>query len=356
MNKRKKNTEFLSLKTILWLSLAISVGFQLIFNLSMFFGETFFASEVHGPRHHFDIVRTLMFTTLNFILVFLLFLYNRRMMGIEFKKKYHELFFIILGSILITSALSLCMTWLPTLFDNPHRPHRPDFLFRIIRDGLVRDLSLMVIVIMAAQLARSLYKQKTIAVENEMLRAENIQSRFEALKSQMDPHFLFNSLNTLQSLIETDKDKAESYIQQLSLVLRYTLQNKEVIALSEELKCVQAYCSMMQIRYGDNLNFDFQIDSKYHDYKVLPLSIQGLIENAIKHNVISAKQPLTVTISTDDEACLKVSNPIQPKIMDETGSGIGLANLSERYRLMWDDDVKILDDGKVFEVVLPLKG
>ena len=106
MNKRKKNTEFLSLKTILWLSLAISVGFQLIFNLSMFFGETFFASEVHGPRHHFDIVRTLMFTTLNFILVFLLFLYNRRMMGIEFKKKYHELFFIILGSILKATTFS----------------------------------------------------------------------------------------------------------------------------------------------------------------------------------------------------------------------------------------------------------
>ena len=356
MNKHSHNVDFLSLKTILWLSLAISVGFQLIFNLSMFFGETFFITETHGPRHHFDLGWTLMFTALNFVLVFVVFLYNRRIMQIEFRKKHNELLFAIFGSVLITSALSICMTWVPTLFDDPNRPHRPDFLFRIIRDGLVRDLSLMVIVIMATQLTRSLYERRKIAVENEMLRTENIQSRFEALKNQMDPHFLFNSMNTLQSLIETDKDKAESYIQQLSLVLRYTLQNKEVIALSEELKCVQAYCSMMQIRYGDNLKFDFQIDTKYHNFNVLPLSIQGLIENAIKHNVISAKQPLTVTISTDSEGLLKVSNPIQPKIMDEAGNGIGLANLSERYRLMWNEDVKIFDDGKHFEVTLPLKG
>lgn len=356
MNKRNSNIEFLSLKTILWLSLAISVGFQLIFNLSMFFGETFFVTEAHGPRHHFDIGRTLMFTALNFVLVFLVFLYNRRIMRIEFRKKYNELLFVIIGSVLIASALSICMSWMPTLFDDPNRSHRPDFLYRIIRDGLVRDLSLMVIVIMAAQLTRSLFERKKIAVENEMLRTENIQSRFEALKSQMDPHFLFNSMNTLQSLIETDKEKAEDFIQQLSFVLRYTLQNKEVISLSEELKCVQAYCSMMQIRYGDNLKFDFRIRPDYESYNVLPLALQGLIENAIKHNVISAKQPLTVTVSTDEECRLKVSNFIQPKIMDEAGNGIGLANLSERYRLMWNEEVKIFDDGKVFEVTLPLKG
>lgn len=356
MNKRSKGVDFLSVKTILWLSLAISVGFQLIFNLTMFFGETFFITEVHGPRHHFNLGRTLMFAALNFVLVFFVFLYNRRIMRVEFKKKFQELLTIIIGSVMITSVLSILMSWIPTLIADPGRPQPPDMLFRVIRDGLVRDFSLMVIVIMAAQLTRSLFNQKTIAVENEMLRTENLQSRFEALKSQMDPHFLFNSLNTLQSLVGTDTEKAEDYIQQLSFVLRHTLQNKEVVTLADELKCVQAYCSMMQIRYGDNLRFDFQIDSKYHNNNVLPLSIQGLIENAVKHNVISARQPLSVTISTSDDGFLKVSNPIQPKIMEEPGNGIGLANLAERYRLMWNEEVKIFDDGKVFEVTLPLKG
>ena len=110
----------------------------------------------------------------------------------------------------------------------------------------------------------------------------------------------------------------------------------------------------MQIRYGDNLRFDFKIDPKYCSFQLLPLSLQGLVENAIKHNVISGKQPLLVSIVTTEEPSLKVSNPIQPKIMEETGNGIGLANLSERYQLKWNKNVEIVNDGTTFEVVLPL--
>ena len=115
----------------------------------------------------------------------------------------------------------------------------------------------------------------------------------------------------------------------------------------------KAYCNLMQIRYGDNLHFDFNIDSNLLARQVLPLSMQGLIENAIKHNVISGKQPLRVTITAIDDT-LKVANPIQPKIMEEPSNGIGLANLSERYRLKWNREVEIFNDGKVFEVTLPL--
>ena len=117
---------------------------------------------------------------------------------------------------------------------------------------------------------------------------------------------------------------------------------------------VQAYCNLMQIRYGDNLHFNFNIDPKYLSYLLLPLSLQTLVENAIKHNVISGKQPLQVSIVTTGEQSLKVSNPIQPKIMEEAGNGIGLANLSERYQLKWNRNVEIINDGTSFEVVLPL--
>jgi LytS/YehU family sensor histidine kinase len=191
-------------------------------------------------------------------------------------------------------------------------------------------------------------------VENEALRAENITTHYEALKSQLDPHFMFNSLNTLQSLISVDAEKAQYYVQELSQALRFTLQNKEVLTLQQELQGVQAYCNLIQIRYGDNLHFDFQVDSKFNDYQVLPLSVQGLVENAIKHNVISGKQPLEISVVTTEDGFLKVSNPIQPKIMDEPGNGIGLANLTERYRLKWDKNVEIVNDGHVFMVTLPL--
>ena len=353
MNKRHPKSTFLPLKTILLLSLSISIGFQLIFFLSMFFGDTLFFHEIRQESHpSFPIGHVVLFFLYSFIISFLLFLYNRRIMGIDFKRKFSELLFAILGSILIAATLSIVFTLTQTLFDT--REHSPRFISHIIRDGLIRDLSLMVVVILITNLLKSVQKEKTTAVENEVLRTENIRTRYEALKSQMDPHFLFNSLNTLQSLIDTDPTKAEDYVQQLSFVLRYTLQNKEVIPLEEELRCAQAYCEMMQIRYGDNLKFIFLIDPKYNNYKVLPLSIQGLIENAIKHNVISAKQPLHVTITSTEDAQIKVSNPIQPKLEEEPESGIGLANLAERYRLKWDREVRLYEDGKVFEVYLPI--
>jgi LytS/YehU family sensor histidine kinase len=195
-----------------------------------------------------------------------------------------------------------------------------------------------------------------VAIENETLRAENIRTRYEALKSQMDPHFLFNSLNTLKSLIDVDIDKADDFVQQLSGVLRYTLKNEEVSTLSEELDCVRSYCKMMKMRYGDNLLFEHHIDHMKYDHSlVLPLSIQGLIENAIKHNVISSKQPLVIRIITDENDHLIVSNKIQMKIGKEEGTGMGLSNLMERYRIKWNEKVEIFNDGTFFTVTLPLK-
>ena len=162
-------------------------------------------------------------------------------------------------------------------------------------------------------------------------------------------------MNTLQSLITIDTDRAEEYVQQLCTVLRYTLQKHEVVTLAEELECTADYCRMLKIRYGDNLVFDHHINhERYDNHLVPPLAIQGLVENAIKHNVISAKQPLTVQISTDEASHLIVSNKIQPKIKKEEGSGIGLANLVERYRLQWNKNVEISDDGMIFKVTLPL--
>lgn len=353
MIKKQHTSTLLSIRTILLLSLGISVGFHVIFTISAFFGDTLLFPEVkQDPQRHFNFWRILMFTATNFILVFVLFLYSRKMYQIAFKKRRRRGLFLILGCVMITAIISLCFT-LVMLFSNPHQPE-PDMMARIIRDGMVRDFSFMVVVLLVTKLLHTLYERNNIAVENEALRAENVITHYEVLKSQMDPHFMFNSLNTLQSLIGTDTEKAQHYVQELSQVLRATLQNKEVVTLEKELQGVQAYCNLMQIRYGDNLHFNFNIDPKYLSYLLLPLSLQTLVENAIKHNVISGKQPLQVSIVTTGEQSLKVSNPIQPKIMEEAGNGIGLANLSERYQLKWNRNVEIINDGTSFEVVLPL--
>ena len=353
MIKRKNTLPFLSMKNILLLSLAISVGFHLLFSLSAFFGDTLFFSEPKPmPTGKFNFLRVLTFTAYSFFMVFGVFLYNRRLLQVNFKKNYIRLIWIVVGSLLITGAFSLLITFIPIWLD--YVEPKPGFMPRMLRNGLVKDFLLAAIVILIVQLLKTLHERNQIAVENEALRAENITTHYEALKSQMDPHFMFNSLNTLQSLIGTDAEKAQSYVQELSQVLRATLQNKEVVTLEQEMQGVHAYCNLMQIRYGDNLKFDFQVDQKYDSCLVLPLSVQGLVENAIKHNVISGKQPLQVSITSDASGVLKVSNPIQPKIMEEAGNGIGLANLSERYRLKWNAEVGIVNDGENFEVTLPL--
>ena len=353
MIKRKNTLPFLSMKNILLLSLAISVGFHLLFSLSAFFGDTLFFSEPKPmPTGKFNFLRVLTFTAYSFFMVFCVFLYNRRLLQVNFKKNYIRLIWIVIGSLLITGAFSLLITFIPIWLD--YVEPKPGFMPRMIRDGLVKDFLLTAIVILIVQLLKTLHERNQIVVENESLRAENISTHYEALKSQMDPHFMFNSLNTLQSLINVDSEKAKDYVQELSQVLRSTLQNKEVVTLELELQGVQAYCNLMQIRYGENLHFDFRIDPKYNDYQMLALSVQGLVENAIKHNVISSKQPLVVSIMTTDDGCLKVFNPVQPKIMEEPGNGIGLANLTERYRLKWDRNVEIVNDGHVFMVTLPL--
>ena len=399
MDKRKNSVDnYLSIKRAFLLSLTITLAYYLLYMLTHFFGRPLFGegnrmqgqdkkqaqTEIEANTDTLQLGKTVdmpvetgqqvlnrespkkektfnwwtrMFISipLTFILVFAVMLFNRKIMSIHFKKHSHELISNILGSFVIGLFLSA----FGTLFQKavlPFIPGPPRSIWHHLGFGWMSDFPLVSIALMSGYLLRSLYKEKIIAVENEVLRTENMVSRYEALKSQLDPHFLFNSMNTLKSLISVDSGKAEDYVQQLSTVLRYTLQKQEVVTLAEELKSTADYCRMLKIRYGDNLIFDHHIDhERYDNYLVLPLAIQGLVENVIKHNVISTRQPMRVHISTDEDNHLIVSNKIQPKIMKEEGSGIGLANLVERYRLQWDKNVEIFDDGKIFRVTLPLK-
>ncbi len=354
MNRKMNNsTSYLSLQTIVIMSLVISVFFHLFFVLSFHYSEALLVnSDFIESRKPISYSRIALHSLFSFLLLVLLFLYNRKIMRVGFKKKARELAVLILGSLLITVVLSVMFTMLPLTI---HKGLvKPNFMFFMMRGGLMRDFSFMCIVILTSQLLRSVYFQHLVAVENEALRTENMRTRYEALKNQMDPHFLFNSLNTLQSLLGANAEKAQDYLQQLSVVLRSSLQNKEVVTLEDEIKNVHSYCSMMQIRYGENLSFIFNIDSGYYNRYVLPLSLQGLVENAIKHNVISAKQPLCVTISTASDATISVENAIQQKLTSEPSNGIGLANLAERYRLKWGKEVVISNEGELFKVTLPL--
>ena len=198
-------------------------------------------------------------------------------------------------------------------------------------------------------------RQQQVSVENEQLQAENIRNQYEVLKNQLNPHMLFNSLNTLRSLVRENQDKAQDYIQELSRVLRYTLQGNESqsVCLREEMEFVSAYIFLLKMRFENNLQFDIRIDKFYEGYCIPPMSVQVLIENAVKHNEISNRKPLTIHIATDKEGNLSVGNAIQPKWTATSGTGIGLANLAKRYRLLFKKDIQITED-KEFMVSIPL--
>lgn len=197
---------------------------------------------------------------------------------------------------------------------------------------------------------------KNTKLENEVLKQENLRSQLETLKNQVNPHFLFNSLNTLISIIDEEPEIAKNFTQKLSQVYRYILQAKEkdVVSLSEELQFSEAYEYMLTIRYGENLKFIKSIPKKYLDKGVPPLVLQMLVENAIKHNVISADKPLKVLIFIDETEHLVVQNNFQPKIINVESSKVGLKNIADRYKLLFHNEIIVENTKTYFSVKLPL--
>lgn len=191
--------------------------------------------------------------------------------------------------------------------------------------------------------------------EKEELKREGISAEFETLKNQINPHFLFNSLNTLTSLIEESPATATDFVQKLAGVYRYVLtqKDKELTTLEEELNFIRSYIYLNQIRFGENLKAEYIINPTSLKKKVVTLSLQMVIENAIKHNVISRERPLTISIRADAEQ-VEVRNNLQKKNAAADSNGIGLSNIITRYALLTEREVRITEDEYAFTVQLPL--
>jgi LytS/YehU family sensor histidine kinase len=168
------------------------------------------------------------------------------------------------------------------------------------------------------------------------LQKENLQSQFEMLKQQVNPHFLFNSLNVLSSLIKLEPDLAERFTEHLSKVYRYVLENKdcELVKLSTELEFLEAYLFLLSIRFENKLQVKLNIPSSKRELMVIPLALQLLIENAIKHNAMSQKSPLIINIFIDNENYLVVKNNLQERESFIPSTGVGLKNITHRYMLL----------------------
>lgn len=192
--------------------------------------------------------------------------------------------------------------------------------------------------------------------EKEALRQANLVSQFESLKAQVNPHFLFNCLNSLSSLITQDPNKAENFVDEMSNVYRYLLRNNEqgLVTIETEIQYIRSYFHLQKTRFGDAIALSIDIDDECWESLIPPLTLQMLLENAIKHNVLRKATPLRIEI-TGKDGFLSVRNNVQLKSKQFIiSTKIGLANIASKYKLLNKSDILIYNDGNQFEVGLPL--
>lgn len=191
----------------------------------------------------------------------------------------------------------------------------------------------------------------------EGLKKEKVEFQFATLRSQVNPHFLFNSFNTLIAVIEDDRGKAVEYVEHLSDYFRNMLmyRDKDTISLRQELEMVDTYYYLQKKRFGDHLQLNLAVPPDWPDQFVLPpLSLQLLIENAVKHNAVSHESPLTIKVEASGQAELRITNNLNPKKHPEPSTGIGLENLASRFKILAEKDVRILHGTNYYSIVIPL--
>ena len=196
----------------------------------------------------------------------------------------------------------------------------------------------------------------TAELEKEELLRANLQSQYDSLKSQVNPHFLFNSLNSLSSLISKDPSKAEYFVEEMSGVYRYLLRSNEqqVIRLEEELNFIESYLHLLTTRFGNNLQVTIQIAGPYYDYLLPPLTLQMLLENAVKHNIVSGEHPLRISMFTAAPDRLHVVNNLQKKSREVISGKVGLGNIVAKYALLKQPGLEIMETETEFAVIIPL--
>ena len=191
--------------------------------------------------------------------------------------------------------------------------------------------------------------------EKEMLKRESLNAQLNALRTQVNPHFLFNNLNTLSSIIPENPKQAVEFVQQLSKVYRHILEveNEKSIPLKDELDVLRAYAFLLQTRFGNNIDITIDVPKEKMSKRIVPLSLQILMENAIKHNIVSTDKPLKVNVFAENGNLL-VRNNLQKRNQINESTGIGLDNIRNRCKLLGNGEVKVTESGTSFTVSIPL--
>ncbi|MGC4103388.1 sensor histidine kinase [Ferruginibacter sp.] len=323
--------------------------------LSFIIPIVFFGCRLNR-QPYFNVAR--FFST--FIIIVLLWMVNRYIL-IWCRKRYPR-FSDVRKRLLIQISTMLLVTLLgnnllhyiltETIFtENPVSVFDTDHL-------ITSNAAAMFCLIMIIGIYESIYfmhELRSSVQETENLKRENLAAQLNALRTQVNPHFLFNNLNTLISLIPENPDHAVDFVQQLSKVYRHILEVKDEksIPLKDELDVLHAYTFLMKTRFDKNLEVNVDVPAEKLQKRIVPLSLQILMENAIKHNIVSSDKPLQINVFTDNGS-LVVSNNLQMKKQVNESTGIGLNNIRNRYKMLSDAPVKVTESETNFTVSIPL--
>ena len=219
----------------------------------------------------------------------------------------------------------------------------------------VRGILINLVFFMFLQLMQQNYENQHVSMELEQIRNDNLGAQYELLKQQVNPHFLFNSLNTLKAMVEMGDKEATDFIIKLSNFYRFTLESRklDLIHLQEELEILDAYIFLQRARFEDGFTYTNDIDPVLFRTLIPPFTLQLLVENCLKHNIVSIQRPLHIRLYSEGE-CIVVENQIQQKAGDNGSLGVGLKNIDLRYSHLLERHIEIVDDRKRFQVKLPL--
>jgi uncharacterized membrane-anchored protein YhcB (DUF1043 family)/putative flippase GtrA len=348
--KSNSAKQYFRIALLLSLAIAITIHFPVVL-------EYFFRDEAGRDNHRFLLSFThlgghLVITYIVALLMFTLNFFILKPVETHGKLTMLNVFLAIILTVVSVYILNYLLFSIQDMIDTGPRPggrgRRDEFDYtNFFVSGLVIGCTLII---------RLIFQKQTISLENETLKMEALQSQFESLKNQLSPHFLFNSLTALKILIKEAPDTAQNYVNSLSRALRYTLKSneKQLVTLKEEMEFMESYLFLIRMRFGNNLSVETNINENLLSYNLPPLTIQTLVENAIKHNEISKQHPLGINILTTESESLIIANDFQKKITSEEGTGIGLINLSKQFQLLVNKEIIIRNENNKFSVEVPL--
>jgi len=310
-------------------------------NLAYFKWEFSFQNEyLKSSFLYYFVFRYLFFTVLLWVLI----KYNlQKITGHVFKKR-------LIHTFLLTAVFYLIYVLTSLLF-----AYKGDCFTGVL---LFQFFVVFILCAFAGHISFLNIEQMRKEQEIEQLKTENLQSRYDALTNQINPHFFFNSLNGLTSLIrKKNEENALEYVNKMSDVFRYVLQSdkKGLVTLGEELDFVKAFFYMMEIRFANKLVFKINIPDENRNLKLPVLSLLPLIDNVVVHNTIDSEHKMEVNISLNPLMELSVSNPVFPKLTAPDTNGTGLKNLENRFLLLMNKQIRVENDGIMYTVYLPLK-